>query len=196
MFYAHLLMILHRSDEAIDQAEEALRRDPLRPFILALYSVVLRNTGDYELAKTQVEKALSIDPDHPFAKLQLHEVHYLMGNHKKAFELYLEGKKFVFDEETISELLKTFDEQGQHAALEKVLIEYAKSTRDRYSVDIAGIYAIVNKYDEALICLEKAYEMRKPSMPYLSTGNWHDSIRNDPRFINLLEKMNLPLPED
>jgi hypothetical protein len=77
-----------------------------------------------------------------------------------------------------------------------VIIEHVKTGKDRYSPDLAGIYAEIEKYDEAIICLEKAYEMRKPGMPYLSTGNRPDSIRNDPRFINLLEKMNLPLPED
>jgi hypothetical protein len=157
MFYAHLLMILHRSDEAITQAKEAVKLDPLRPLILALHSVVLRNTGDYESAKIQVEKALSIDPDHYFAKRQLHEVYLLEGDHKKAFELYLDGKKFIFDGETIAELLRTFDKQGRNAALEKVIIEHVKTGKDRYSPDLAGIYAEIEKYDEAIICLEKAY---------------------------------------
>ena len=196
MFYSHLLMILQRSDEATTQAKEALRLDPLRPFILALYSVVLRNTGDYESAKIQALKALSIDPYHYFSKRQLHKVYNLQGDHNKAFELFLEGKQFVFDEETIAELLETFDEQGHHAALEKVIIEYNKTMQDRYSLDLAGIYAFVNRYDEALLCLENAYEMRNPNMPYISTGYWHDSIRNDPRYIELLKKMNLPLPEN
>lgn len=196
MFYAHLLMILHRYDEALTQAEEAVRMDPHRPLILALHSVVLMNAGDYDLAKSQVKKAHSLKPDHYFVKRRLHEVYLLEGDHKKAFELYLDGKKFMFDGVTIAELLRTFDEQGHHAALEKVINEHIKAGRDRYAPDLGGIYAELEKYDEAIICLEKAYEMRKPSMPYLSIGNRPDSIRKDPRFIKLLEKMNLPKPED
>ncbi len=38
MFYAHLLNILHRPEEAIRQADLALKLDPSRPFILGLYA--------------------------------------------------------------------------------------------------------------------------------------------------------------
>lgn len=36
MYYAHLLMILHRHKEAIDQANLALELDPLEPLVLGL----------------------------------------------------------------------------------------------------------------------------------------------------------------
>ncbi|MCD4710312.1 MAG: hypothetical protein K8R52_05655 [Bacteroidales bacterium] len=66
MFYAHLLMILHRSDEAIYQANLALKLDPLRPFILGLYAAVMKYEGDHQSAIDHEEKVLSIDPNHRF----------------------------------------------------------------------------------------------------------------------------------
>ena len=42
--------------------------------------------------------------------------------------------------------------------------------------------------------LEKRYEIHHPSMPYIST-RW-DQLKENPRYIALLKKMNLPLPEN
>ena len=50
LYYAHLLMILHRSDEALHQAEIGLSLDPLRPLVLGLYGVVMMERGNYQSA--------------------------------------------------------------------------------------------------------------------------------------------------
>ncbi len=50
MFYAHLLNILQRPDEAIHQANLALKLDPQRPFILGLYAALMNQMGNYQSA--------------------------------------------------------------------------------------------------------------------------------------------------
>jgi len=62
------MMILHRSDEAIRQADIGLALDPLRPIVLGLYGVVMMNEGNHQSAILNFEKALSIDPSFGFAK--------------------------------------------------------------------------------------------------------------------------------
>ncbi len=45
--------------------------------------------------------------------------------------------------------------------------------------------------------LEKEFELHFPSMPYISTWNYDlDQLKENPRYIELLKKMNLPLPGD
>jgi hypothetical protein len=44
----------------------------------------------------------------------------------------------------------------------------------------------------ALEWLEKGFEMRDPNMPYISVPPAFDSLRDDPRFQDLLRRMNLP----
>jgi hypothetical protein len=45
--------------------------------------------------------------------------------------------------------------------------------------------------------LEKGYEIHHPGMPYISTWSYDiDQLKQNPRYINLLKKMNLPLPDD
>lgn len=45
--------------------------------------------------------------------------------------------------------------------------------------------------------LEKEYEIHFPGIPYISTRVYDlDQLKENPRYIELLKKLNLPLPED
>ena len=58
MFYAHLLSILRRNEEALQQSSIAQGLDPLRPFLLGLYGSVLWSIDQCEAAVPPLEKAL------------------------------------------------------------------------------------------------------------------------------------------
>jgi hypothetical protein len=57
--------------------------------------------------------------------------------------------------------------------------------------DIAYLYLSAGDREQALAWLERAYEARDPVMPYLG---WpiYAPLRSDPRFKELVRKMNLP----
>jgi len=44
--------------------------------------------------------------------------------------------------------------------------------------------------------IEKGFEMHEPSMPYIAARGRFEQLYDNPRFIDILEKMNLPLPAD
>jgi hypothetical protein len=53
----------------------------------------------------------------------------------------------------------------------------------------------VKNYDKVLDWLEKAHEMHNPNMPYVGCRDFRsDELLENPRYIELLKKMNLPLP--
>jgi hypothetical protein len=60
------------------------------------------------------------------------------------------------------------------------------------AVDIAIKYICAGDKARAIDWLEKAYEDRDPNLPYLGKPVW-DTARDDPRFQDLLRRMNLPL---
>jgi hypothetical protein len=70
---------------------------------------------------------------------------------------------------------------------------------DRYGGSAcSGIYNIMaNQYDKAMDWVEKGYELHDQNMPYIANSIYNlDPLHDNPRFIAIVEKMNLPLPED
>ncbi len=71
-----------------------------------------------------------------------------------------------------------------------------RATRSRTTfvspLDIAELYARAGEVDIALHWLERALEERDPNMTLLSVVPSWDSLRDDPRFQDLLRRMNLP----
>jgi hypothetical protein len=45
---------------------------------------------------------------------------------------------------------------------------------------------------QALEWLEKGIEARDPNMPYIGLPDYFDSLHSEPRYQNLLRRMNLP----
>ena len=60
------------------------------------------------------------------------------------------------------------------------------------ATQIAIIYAELQDKDEALRWLENGYEERSAWMVYLKTDTRYDPLRSDPRFCDLMRRMNFP----
>jgi hypothetical protein len=63
---------------------------------------------------------------------------------------------------------------------------------DRYPTDTARIYARLGDKDQAFAWLEKAYEKRDGLMFVLKVSPRWDSLRDDPRYDDLVRRMNFP----
>ena len=58
-------------------------------------------------------------------------------------------------------------------------------------------YIKLENIDKALECLEKGYEIREGQMPYISPKYpYYEQFKDNPRFVDILKKMNLPLPKN
>jgi len=80
--------------------------------------------------------------------------------------------------------------QGEAQAILQQLITLSKQ---KYvpAYPIAVIYAALGQKEEAFSWLEKAYDTRDSWMDYLGQDPRLDGLRSDPRFANLLRRMNL-----
>ena len=195
MFYAHLLVILNRNDEAVYQANLALKLDPLRPFILGLGAVIL-GEGNEQIAIQYLKKALSIDPNHRYATMNLGGAYRKIGDYEKWFEYWKKTAAARYGDKTVASVDSVFQEQGYIAAVKMTIKidEEAVKERQINIYETVASYMEIKEYDKAMDWLEKGYEIHHPDMPFV--GRWWDQLKNNPRYLELLEKMNLPLPED
>jgi hypothetical protein len=57
---------------------------------------------------------------------------------------------------------------------------------------VAELYAQLNRSDDAIAELDKAYAARDPGLAQMLTDFLLDPIRNDPRFQAIIRRMNFP----
>ena len=63
-------------------------------------------------------------------------------------------------------------------------------------VHMANRYSFLNQYDKAMDMLELGFEVHDQNMPYMASGYGKmDSLYTNPRFLAIMEKLNLPMPE-
>lgn len=196
IYYAHLLMHLQRTDEALSQGRRAVALDPLNPLILSLYGVVLSSAGNWEEALQVTEKALSIDPNHFFAWSVMEVVAFHFGLNDKAIEaasIYLR-----LGSDITEKVRKISDEQGLVAAYEEIMRQMELRGQDNFVMpaDMAMRYNFVNQREKAMNWVELGYQIHDPNMPYMASGfGKMEALYQDPRFVKIMEKMNLPIPQ-
>lgn len=194
--YGQLLCILQRPGEGLAQGQLAIEADPNNPIIQVWYSAILLGRGDYETALIYGEKLVATNPDHLMGNAIIQEASFPSKDYERAFQA---TKRILpLDEETIKEIEGIFNQQGFVAAYEEITnqMELVAQTSNSSPIDMAVWYVYAERPDKAMDWLEKGFEIHDPVIPYIATGMFSlDTLYENPRFINILEKMNLPLPK-
>jgi len=192
-YYSHLLMTLGRPDEAMPYARRALKLDPFNTLIHTLFGVDLFYVHRYDEAIAQARTTLQTAPDDPAAHGLLWWAFSAKGMHKEAFASSKVYLKLYGDRELDEALDQGYKEAGYRGAMkraaEALIVLFHKSYAN--PTDIACLFLEAGEKGKALDWLEKGYEVRDQSMPYLGLPIY-DSVRGDPRFTALLRKMNFP----
>jgi serine/threonine protein kinase/Tfp pilus assembly protein PilF len=99
------------------------------------------------------------------------------------------------DTDTIAGLAHAYAAMGRRTEAEKILAQLLKQSQTAYVSPymIATMYAGLGNKDKAFEFLEKAFQEKSPDVPYFLKADLRlDSLRSDPRFQNLLRRLNLP----
>ncbi len=98
------------------------------------------------------------------------------------------------DEEWRRGYERAYQEAGFERAFRYVLASETEPARTEYvnPEDIARGYARLGEIDAAFEWLERAYEERSTSLVFLGSNPFYDPLRSDPRFDDLLRRINYP----
>jgi len=191
-FYSHFLANVGRIDEAVPHIEQALELDPFNALFHSLYASVLMYNRRYDEALAAARKALAMQPDAPVALTNLEEALFALGMRREQLAVQRERVandpvRFAAYEQGLAEA----GYEGVQRRLGDVMAARYESSGRVMAVDIAIKYICAADKARAFDWLEKAYEDRDPNLPYLGKPVW-DSVRDDPRFQDLVRRMNLP----
>ena len=83
---------------------------------------------------------------------------------------------------------------GQPEEARRILQQLAEAAKERYTpaMAFAVVHLGLGEHDQALNWLDKAYEERFNRLAYLRREPIWDPLRSDPRFVDLLRRINLP----
>ncbi len=195
IYYSHFLMNLGRPGEAMPQAMRALELDPFNPLFHDLYAVDYLYLRQWDEAIAQGRTALSAAPDDAIANVVLWYAFGAKGMHREAVAAARVYMKLVYDDRDVDEALERgFAEAGYREAMRRAAQPLIAHFHKSYvnPIDIASLYVEAGETSRAVDWLEKGYEVRDQSMPYIGWPVF-DSLRSDPRFQALLRRMNLPV---
>ena len=191
--YAHLLSNTGRHEEALREVDQALRLDPLSPLANALKGEFLFHARRYPEAIEQLHKTLEINPTFWVALLQLGKCYEREGRYEEALEAFRKARESGGTTAPLSLIGYTYAVSGRRDEAERTLRELrALSEKEHVSpYRVAAIYNGLGDSDEALTRLERAYGERDVLMVFLGVDPQWDALRNDPRFMRLMEHLNL-----
>ena len=192
--YADYLISRLRNEEWEREIRRTLELDPLSYFFRCFYGWHLVYLGRYDEAVTEMQKVLVTQPDWPSAYLGIWGAFYKKGMDREAersAEQFFAGLR---DEEVMQALQEGYREAGYRRAMKHGADTLAARSERVHvpAVRIARLYAHAGENERALYWLEKAYAAHESPLVHLSVARDWDGLRSDPRFRNLLHRMDLP----
>jgi TolB-like protein/DNA-binding winged helix-turn-helix (wHTH) protein/Flp pilus assembly protein TadD len=187
---AYLTRILGRVEESIGLYQQAIALDPLRADYHLGLGYELYVGGRNGEASAAFQKAQELNPQLSSLHLAFGEILLAKGQWQAALE---EMEKETGEWEKLTGEVLAYHALGRRGESDKALKELIATHQNDAAYQIAEGYAYRGEIDKAFAWLDRAYKQRDPGTPEFKTDPLMKSLRQDPRFSELLKKMNLPL---
>lgn len=193
-WYGLLLSDIGRFDEALLELKRARELDPLSLSINTGVGIIFYYSRQYDLAVEEYRKVLDIDANFGYAHFWLAMAYLQKSLFEEAIEAY--QKAVILSGGNVSykaALGYAYAAAGKRDEALKILNELVEQSSLRYvpKYEIALIYAGIGEEDKAFEFLERAYLDRASFLVRFKVDPRFDSLRSDPRFTALQEKIGL-----
>jgi TolB-like protein/predicted Ser/Thr protein kinase len=194
-FYSAYLAVMGRSDESVAEARRALELDPLAPALSVNLVWTLYYARRHDESIAQLRKILELAPNLAYARTMLG---WNYAEKRMYPEAVAECRKAI--EQTPEEQMTlgscgwVYGLAGKRSEALDLLAKLKRMSEQRY----------VDPYIIAVLCdglkdnnltmewLERAYQEHSAGLQCLKIEIFSDSLRSDPRFRDLLQRMNFP----
>jgi len=191
MRYGLLLTDLRRFVEAEAQFESALMLNPVSPGTRTSYGIAFFCQKDFVRAEEQFRKALEIDPDWVHAHWYLSRCLWMQGKKRESLAFIVSALKLQKQDELVSEV-ESIAAAGTEESVLKHLIRVWKSDAEVQALPIATRSVAVGDHETALSSLEFAHRKKHPWIAMVAALPDFEPLREQPRFLAILRKLNLP----
>src|SRR5256712_320973 len=189
--YAWFLGGVGRLDDAIAKDKIAIELDPLNSFFQSALAYFLYHARRYDDAIIQIKKTLELDPTSMLARHLLGCCLLWKGDTAGAIAEFQRSKIVVTGAWYQGLLGYAYAISGDRQKAEQMLRELEEMAKRQYvsSTAFAMIYLGLGEKEKALDWLDKSYEDQESACWYLTVDPIYDSVRNEPRFQALVQKV-------
>ena len=193
-WYAINFDILGQTKSSIIEAQRAYELDPLSLIINARLGHSYYYARRYDEAIEQYKNTLELDPNFAIAHFRLGWAYAQKEMHREAVEEFLRSDAISGENmETVEALKQAGSKTGIRGYWRKTLELQQEQAKHRYvsAYEIALLYACLGDKENAFEWLSKSFEERSSALVFLKVEPGFDSLRNDPRFTELLRRIHL-----
>jgi len=196
IWYTMYLYGMERFDEALVQARHAQQLDPASPFINTMAGKALFYAGRTDEAFASWRRALELDPRYPLCVIAVAAGYVALSEHAQALAVLEKGlADNPKDPFLLGVLAHVYGLVGQRA---KALALIADLTRREARGEIMSAFTLVYAYapvdhDQAFARLEKAAAGNRDRVVWVKVDPLLAPLRSDPRYHDLLRRMNFPM---
>ena len=191
-WYAEYLVAMGRFDEATAEIKRAQELDPLSLVKKTIGGMVYYNSRKFDLGIEQCQKVLDLDPSFLFVRFFLGINYFAKEMYEEAIkEFQLSAEIFLYSQSMLGYAYALSGKRDEAVQILDQLYERSKKNYVSPS-SFAFIYAGLGEYDRAMECLEKGYDERDMQLLFLKVSSYFDILRDNPRFQDLLQRMDFP----
>ena len=188
-YYGNLLKATGKFDSALAVIRRAQQLEPLSPGRTNSVALMYTTLGKYDLAIHEARQALEIDPNYADAFLAIGNA--LLAQRKPAQAIAEFSRAPKMGNRMQSGIASAEAMLGRRDAALRIVRGLEAETGQHYIGPevIAAVYFNLGDRDKGFEWLEKAYDARSAYMVLLRSDRRWDSVRRDPRFAALVQKV-------
>jgi TolB-like protein/Flp pilus assembly protein TadD len=194
-WYSIVLLNLGRYDESLAMIQRAHELDPLSSIITITISWVLLSRNNHQASIENLLKLIELDPTFGHAYDNLGLAYLKIGRNAEAVAAFEKAAqltdRYSF---VLGNLGYIYAVTGRRTEAFAVIreLEEKDARKEANGVSLAAVYAGLGDKEKAFQWLEKDFQNRDGNLPDITVSIPLESIRDDPRFKDLLKRMNLP----
>jgi tetratricopeptide (TPR) repeat protein len=188
---AWFLSLKGKIDEGIAEMKKSVEIDPVDPVSQGYLAWMYLFFGKFEEAMNESRKLLQLNPKNALAYSLMGSAYAEMGMHFEAIEKHKQALSISPGYET--GLAIAYVRAGQKEKAMEVIASIEKyKDQWMYDTGLAEVYATMGEKDRAIDYLEIAYKLHGDFVPWIKYDVYLKPLLNDPRFQDIVKRLNLP----
>jgi serine/threonine protein kinase len=191
--YSHYLIAMNRIQESLTESVRCLELDPVDVSLNTHLGWHYLFSRQYEEGIDQTQKTLELYPSYYPAHVYLGACFKFKKMYAEAIPEFEKAMQLSENTEARAWLTQCYAALGRKDEARNILNEWGNLGKTKHftPLETAGVLISLDEFDAAIEYLQIALKQRSAEIVYLNVDPLWDPLRSDPRFSELLQKMQL-----